>query len=788
MRKKTVQYDTAYLSKEIVLNCFEQNTHTFVDKVVCGNGFTTRFLQIEPTQKYQSNIIIAPNRQVVISKKISYDADDNADKVKIGFIYGDEDADKVNFAKFDVMMFVVDSFLNYIDVLTKNNELIDKILVDEAHSFPIQSAYRNRLVSFQKYITKTFQDKPIVSVTATPMLFQKVDVKIIPKEIEKRKINISQNQENTLLRIQDALLDNKKVVVALQDARILKRLADSKNVLKANVKVGTTMFQKILENVKLDYNIDSNLTIISSAGFEGFDIDNGVNNVFIFEDRAFDYQTFYSQNIPQIIGRSRKGTTYIEWCRMSNSSRTPLLTKEEMTKQANSKKVSFEKKMTDKNYAFIPKYFDVDYDIDFGLITDLKLNDEKYDLHNELTDADLKGMRIYTTFFNERGFDLKYLDDGTKRLNLKTPSHQKAFDTVKLNREVLKEFDLFSDIRLNIYPKVNRKGVNTDNTKDYVREMEVFLRRKYWDAPKLVFKMKPFEYLHLSKSTCNEMRCYNHLTNSKELKETVSFIIKERTSAKKEKISRRSKEYMIWKNDLEKNTLDRYIRLNMAFCQSEFKIPNKIRNSRNYNLLTEVSMPLIEAVGYEYNTIATEVDIVSCNPRLIYAFCGLDLPNDFYGVDKVNKKEINKLLNTLSKHQDFKIEPISYKKNKIKALRKYGFHEDVITFLIAEFWDKPKDSLFNFCAYHEKEIINKLTAKLINISEDTDYKVRYVRRHDSVIIFGGMTPNDKKDLPQAIADFKYLGLRTWFNGFGVQKSTKEWAIYDEYIDKEMMTF
>ena len=788
MRKKTVQYDTAYLSKEIVLNCFEQNTHTFVDKVVCGNGFTTRFLQIEPTQKYQSNIIIVPNRQVVISKKISYDADDNADKVKIGFIYGDEDADKVNFAKFDVMMFVVDSFLNYIDVLTKNNELIDKILVDEAHSFPIQSAYRNRLVSFQKYITKTFQDKPIVSVTATPMLFQKVDVKIIPKEIEKRKINISQNQENTLLRIQDALLDNKKVVVALQDARILKRLADSKNVLKANVKVGTTMFQKILENVKLDYNIDSNLTIISSAGFEGFDIDNGVNNVFIFEDRAFDYQTFYSQNIPQIIGRSRKGTTYIEWCRMSNSSRTPLLTKEEMTKQANSKKVSFEKKMTDKNYAFIPKYFDVDYDIDFGLITDLKLNDEKYDLHNELTDADLKGMRIYTTFFNERGFDLKYLDDGTKRLNLKTPSHQKAFDTVKLNREVLKEFDLFSDIRLNIYPKVNRKGVNTDNTKDYVREMEVFLRRKYWDAPKLVFKMKPFEYLHLSKSTCNEMRCYNHLTNSKELKETVSFIIKERTSAKKEKISRRSKEYMIWKNDLEKNTLDRYIRLNMAFCQSEFKIPNKIRNSRNYNLLTEVSMPLIEAVGYEYNTIATEVDIVSCNPRLIYAFCGLDLPNDFYGVDKVNKKGINKLLNTLSKHQDFKIEPISYKKNKIKALRKYGFHEDVITFLIAEFWDKPKDSLFNFCAYHEKEIINKLTAKLINISEDTDYKVRYVRRHDSVIIFGGMTPNDKKDLPQAIADFKYLGLRTWFNGFGVQKSTKEWAIYDENIDKEMMAF
>lgn len=790
MIERTVQYDTAYLSKQIVLNCFEQNKHNFVDKVVCGNGFTTSFLQIEPAQKYQSNIIIAPNRQVVISKKTSYDKNTNADKIKIGFIYGDEDADKVNFAKFDVMMFVVDSFLNYIDVLTKNDELIDKILVDEAHSFPIQSTYRSRLVSFQKYITKTFPNKSIVSVTATPMLFQKVDIKFIPKEIEERKINISQNQENTLSRIQDALLNNEKVIIALQDARILKRLADSKNVLKASVRVGTTMFQKILENVKLDYDINSNLTIISSAGFEGFDIENGINNVFIFEDRAFDYQTFYSQNIPQIIGRSRKGTMYIEWCRMSNSGRTPLLTKEDMIKQANSKKVSFEKKMTDKNYAFIPKYFDVDYDADFGLITDLKLNDEKYDLQNELTNADLKGMRIYTEFFTSRGFALKYLDDGTKRLNLKTPSHQKAFDTVKLNRAVLKQFDLFSDIRLNIYPKDNRKGVNVDNTKDYIREMEVYLRRKYWDADKLPFKMKPFEYLHLSQSACNEMRCYNHLTNPKALKENVRFIIKERVNAKKEIIDQRSKEYIIWKSDLEKNILDRYVRLNMAFCQPEFKIPNKIRNSRNYNLLTEVSMPLIEAVGLEYDIIATEVDIVSCNPRLIYAFCGLDLPNDFYGVDKVNKKEINKLLNTLSKEHpiQYNLNIDEYRKRKIKKLRGYGFDEKVIKFLLDEFWDKPKDSLFNFCAFHEKEIIHKLTSKLINVSEHTDYKNRYVRRHDSIIIFGWMTPKDKQELPQAIADFKYLGLRTWFNGFGVQKTTQEWKVYDEKHTLEVVEF
>ena len=56
-----------------------------------------------------------------------------------------------------------------------------------------------------------------------------------------------------------------------------------------------------------------------------------------------------------------------------------------------------------------------------------------------------------------------------------------------------------------------------------------------------------------------------------------------------------------------------------------------------------------------------------------------------------------------------------------------------------------------------------------------------------------MTPNDKKDLPQAIADFKYLGLRTWFNGFGIQKSTAEWKLIDEkeladMVDNDFMMF
>ncbi len=112
---KEVLYNTDYLSTDIVENCFKPNQHTFVDKISCGNGFTTAFLNIPPTEAYKCNLIVVPNRKVVISKQKSYYKDNNPNKTKIGFIYGDDSADALDFNKFDVMMFVVDSFIMSID-------------------------------------------------------------------------------------------------------------------------------------------------------------------------------------------------------------------------------------------------------------------------------------------------------------------------------------------------------------------------------------------------------------------------------------------------------------------------------------------------------------------------------------------------------------------------------------------------------------------------------------------------------------------------------------------------
>jgi hypothetical protein len=748
---KEVLYNTPYLSTDIVENCFIPNQHTFVDKNACGNGFTTAFLNILPTESYKCNLIIVPNRQVIISKQESYHKDNNTNKIKIGFLYGDDSADGLEFHKFDVMMFVADSFINYIDRIKNNENYIDKLLIDESHTYLIQSSYRKALNQFQKLVVDTFPTKAIVSVTATPMLSQVPNVVIRNKNILKRDINVSQNQERTIDRIQADLRNNKKVIIALQDARILKKLTDKDNKLAANVKVGVTMFQKILENVVLDVDVNSNLTIISSSGFEGFDVSNGVNNIYIFEDRAFDYQTFYSQNIVQIIGRSRGGTKYIEWSRIPHLNRTELLPKETMIKKANSDRISYEKKLTDKNYSYIPKFFEVDFNDDFGLITGLTFNDDKYNLAKELEDGDLKGLSIYDEFFKDRGFTLKYIDDGTKRLNIKAPSHLQAFKNVKLNKDVLKKFDLFKDVRLDLYTK--------GSVKEYIKAYEVYLRRKYWSADELVFTMEASEYLHVSKDLCNEMKCYNILIAP--IDDFIKYLIKDGVQKKQQELYRKNKEYKQWESNFKQNIQDRFIRLVMAVSQPKIYIPKKIRNNRDYNLTTEISMRVIKEAVDLFNNLCTEVDITSCNPRIIYALCGLDLPTDFYGKNKENKRGINKVLNQISKYHpiSFKYDVDKYKYNKVQELRKYGFDERVISFLFKEFWNRPKDSLFNTCAYHEKKIIDKLTNELINTNESSGNSVQYIRRHDSVIVFGAY------DNIEAVTDnFDYLGFNGWFNG------------------------
>ena len=406
------------------------------------------------------------------------------------------------------------------------------------------------------------------------------------------------------------------------------------------------MFEKIVECVKVKVSLNSNLTVISSAGFEGFDVDNGINKVFVFEDRAFDYQTFFTQNIIQVKGRSRMGVSYIEWNRLPNTTRTPLPELDDIFKKVNSKRISNERKMTDKNYRYIRDFFTPKYDMNLGLIDGFIFNEDLYSLAKELQDSDLKGLSIYEDFFKERGIKINYLNDGNKRLNLKSPSHQQAFKKVKENEKVVTRFNLFSNVKLDLQPK--------EKLYQYVKAYEVYLRRKYWHLDVLPFLkkeitlLKDFDTISEINDFEREVKCLSYLKDEEGIDDAVAFVSKSAKKSKKLKINRKSKEYKKWAVEYDASIKDKYIRLLMCLSLSKISIPNKIRNHRNFNLFTEVSMPLISEVSEDlFDRDLKEIDIVSCNIRIIYAVCGLVLPDGFYGLDKKNKKAINTLLNKL---------------------------------------------------------------------------------------------------------------------------------------------
>jgi len=185
-------------------------------------------------------------------------------------------------------------------------------------------------------------------------------------------------------------------------------------------------------------------------------------------------------------------------------------------------------------------------------------------------------------------------------------------------------------------------------------------------------------------------------------------------------------------------------------------VPNNITLNRNYNFATTIPLRMIEHVANYLNIEVTEIDIVSCNPRILYAKCGLNLPSNFYGENKENKKIISTLLNNFMynelKNTSYKLQKSQAKKNLSKYL-----DERVVTYLMDNYFEVKRNYRGQFtsdCAFHEKNIIKELKDTINN-----DLNDGCIERHDSLVLF-----NNKQDL--AYLEFfhysRYKNIRGWF--------------------------
>lgn len=216
------------------------------------------------------------------------------------------------------------------------------------------------------------------------------------------------------------------------------------------------------------------------------------------------------------------------------------------------------------------------------------------------------------------------------------------------------------------------------------------------------------------------------------------------------------------------------------FVNEKPSVPKKIVGYRDYNLLTSVSTDVIKYVGGLFGFEVIEYDIRNCFPRILYALNGLQLPDEFYGINKSNKVSINIFLNDFMLNTKMKTPAKIQKKRSLEKFNALGFDEKVVDFLMKNFFNaKFRGNLFNYLSFYEEKIIEKLQYNTLSKND-----ISNIRRHDSVLLFVEFENNKKYDINSVLNDvvnFEFLGQKNWF----VNKEDAEYfltTIYDESME------
>jgi len=746
MKEKRVIHNTSkYLTPNTIQSCFIDNQTTHVDKQVCGNGFSTSFLQLTP-YKDKINIMIAPNKGVLIEKHKQYLEGEINTKNRIKLFY--KESRDTDFKDADVLVFVADSFILMNKKLKDISHKIDKVIIDEFHSIEQDSSFRYVLIDFLSKVENICSSKntSIVTVTASPNLFSKTDILIHNKEIKEITINLTQDRERSLEAIKTRLKDKENVLIATNSASALYNLRNYKKELEANFIIGESLLRSLSKKLIIKQNIDSNLTVISAKGFEG--IDNYYSNasVYFLEDRSNEFESFYISNLYQAFNRVRNGASYIEYNRLDLSNKRQTYFKDIDTeinafinteKDSKGKNISIENKQTQKYKKY---HLFVIFEQDSNGIFSIKRNEVSINLHKEkiLYDKPFPASE-YESFLSIRKIkviDIKEVTNRSKRMKTK---EETIIKNLYKNTKLIKELDLFG----------NKYRLNIKDLGDKTKMVDSFIRLKYLKVLKSYLIEKNYNGDRVQ--TERENIAIELLSNEDKFNELVVNVTKAYNIRIIEKYGiEKSLKYRNSFKTKNKNVVSQFI---LTFVNDTIYTAPKWIANRNYNLLTTVGVDEIKLISKEFNTSVFELDIRNCFPRLLYAINGLELPSDFYGENKKNKLSINIYLNNFFYDSSKKTEKKVQKNNAIIKFRSFGFDEVVISYLIDNLFDpKFRGDLFHKLSFFEKRIISEIKTEL-----ESSKNEGVIRRHDSIIIF-----NNRSDLT-FLNNYKFMNVKGWFN-------------------------
>lgn len=724
-------YNTSkYISQDLLELCFEFGKHNFVDKVVCGNGFSTAFLK-SPVKVGKKSIIIVPNLAVIHSKKLAYNKGEIDTSNTITFHHQDS-IDTISKGG-DIMMFVADSFIiqlkNLIDMA--EIDMIDKILIDEAHTIEQSSSYRKKLRDFSSKVLPFLPYTSIVSVTATPNMTTKVDIRIVNKSILPIEINYTNNKLNSLNRAIRSIKKGDKVYIATNDWNIIYKLRNSRTKkLEANFLIGESLLVSLVDKVELIHNPQSNLVIGSSRSFEGMDMKGEGWNVYFFESRDREFETFYISNLYQAINRPRKGANYIEYCRThSRKERHKGINEVSVDKLINDRKISTEKKMNTNYKDYNPfVIFECNNETGFWNIKKDKI---AIDLLTEAREYD-KGFESFKDFLEQRKITLKPLNEAPIQISYPKIKEQTKIINLFNNRELIKEKDLFGE-----HYRLSYR--NCFEPLDYRKSIEKYFRNKNYDG----------NY----EKTFKEEIGYNIITNhNSEILKKISKKAITRYNEKHKNDSNKKGERDKKKKEFRESIDNKIRRVIFTLINHRITETFKVSGNRQYSNIVQSSSTLIHELCYILGLNMTQIDIKNCNCRIIYAINNLELPENFYGKDKKNKKKINSSLNNFFYNSNKKSTKTQQKYDAKKKLHELGFHEKVINWLIDNFFDtENRGRLFTYLTWYEKQIIKNIKETIMPQLNDG-----CIRKHDELMIF-----NNSQDLSH-LEYFSYLGQTGWF--------------------------
>lgn len=754
MSVKVIQNTHRYIQSDTLRECFVYGKHSYIDKVLCGNGFSTAFLQeVPPTGKI--NIIIAPNRSVITGKEFEYKQGRLNTKNRIGFIY--EGSENRITDDYDVLMFVADSFYYGVDTIREIfNDRINWILIDEFHTMEIDASYRRVLKFFTLTISEFISPTVAISfVSASPNLYSPVDIRIDNAHISPVIVHYTNSRESTIQRIRDDIKNGQRVFLATNSASFVYRLRDDDGIVEAHYKVGNSFMETLVSMVTVKHNHDSKLIIATSSAFEGFDIYGNDWKVYFIEDRGAVNECFYISRFYQAISRTRDGALYVEYCqRRLTGVREGVLNEKKLDKFIQStgifKGLSVEKKQK-KEYS------------EFHDFVIFKPKDDTFILSKNTTSIKLwyekklydTGFDAFNQFLSDRNITIIHLNEVQEPLKRARIGYDMRKNNLTANKDIIINRKLFVNTR---FLKSYDSRLSTDKIEALEKRLRLHVLKKTFTDPNCIQR----------EMTDREKIGLEIFSNAKYIQDIIDEVSKVYKKTVREKYSWREAEKKI--SSFKKSAQNYIMELITILMESHISVVHHIVAHRDYNVLVKLNVPSIKIVCDIFGVDFDEVDIKSAFPRIIHAKYGYPLPDDFYGKNKENKRAISIAINTFIYDDKQPTEKKYQKRNSKKRLIGLGFNEVIVDKLIEEYFDaEHKGVIMNSLSYHEKNIIAILSKELKEQDNDG-----VVRRHDSVLIFNNrsgvrylrdvaVSKDGYRDIVKIpLSSFEYLNQTGWF--------------------------